>query len=205
MNSLQIVSGRVARALMKHAAMVAPGERAEWVQGMANELDYLSSDLYAVQWAVGCIFVTYSERMRAMVRSLEPLSRWMLALEMLICFLPLTLVFLTVVQTGAHGGYTLQDWLLYCSGSVLGPVGLVAAFRSLFFAPGGMSRAMIAGLCLLTAWTLAAYILQILTFGQSQLSDWWREFVIIAVLPTLAVLHLVSINFHRRGGSLLAV
>jgi hypothetical protein len=62
-----------------------------------------------------------------------------------------------------------------------------------------MSRTTMAGLCLLAAWTLLAYTSQILTFGQSHLSDWWREFVIIAVLPTLAVLHLVSINLHRRG------
>ena len=139
-----------------------------------------------------------------MIRSLESLPRWMLSLEMLMCFLPLTLVFSTVVLAGAHGGYTLQAWLLYCSGSVLGPLGLMAAFRSLFLARGGMSRATIAGLCMLAAWTLAAYASQILTFGQSHLSDWWREFVIIAVLPTLAVLHLVSINFYRRG-SLVAV
>ena len=204
MNSLQIVSRRVVRGLMKHAAIVSPGKRAEWVQAMDNELDYLPSDLCAVRWAVGCIFVCYSERMRAMIRSLESLPRWMLALEMLMCFLPLTLVFSTVVLAGAHGGFTLQNSLLYCSGSILGPLGLVAAFRSIFLAPGGMSRPTIAGLCLLAAWTLAAYTSQILTFGQSHLSDWWREFVIIALLPALAVLHLVSINFHRRS-SLAAV
>ena len=139
-----------------------------------------------------------------MIRSFESLPRWMLSLEMLLCFLPLTLVFSTVVQTGVHGGYTLQAWLLYCSGSALGPIGLVAAFRSIFLASGGMSRATITGLCLLAAWTLAAYTSQILTFGQSHLSDWWQEFVIIAVFPALAVLHLVSINLHRRG-SLAAV
>ncbi len=199
MKPLQIVSRRVTRGLMKHAAMVSPGKRGEWVQAMTNELDYLSPDTGAIRWALGCIFVCYSERIHAMIRSLESFPRWMLALEMLICFLPLTLVFITVVLAGAHGAYTLQAWLLYCSGAVLGPLGLVAAFRSIFLAPGGMSRATIAGLCLVVAWTLAAYTSQILTFGQSHLSDWWREFVIIAVLPTLAVLHLVSINFHRRG------
>ena len=159
-NSVQIVSRRVARGLMKHAAMVSPGERAEWAQAMTNELDYLSPDMCAVRWALGCIVVCYSERIDAMIRSLESLPRWMLSLEMLMCFLPLTLVFSTVVLAGAHGGYTLQAWLLYCSGSVLGPLGLMAAFRSLFLARGGMSRATIAGLCMLAAWTLAAYTSQ---------------------------------------------
>ena len=123
-----------------------------------------------------------------MIRPLESLPRWVLVLEMLVCFLPLTLLFSAVVLTGLHGGFTLQAGLLYCSGTVLGPLGLVAALRSIFFKSGGMSRAIIGALCLLAAWTLAAYSAQILTFGQSHLSDWWREFVIIAVLPTLAVI-----------------
>jgi|GEM_PF-1937767 hypothetical protein len=198
-NSLQIVSRCVARGLVKHAAMVSPAERADWSRAMVNELDYLSPGMPAVGWAFGCIFVCYSERMSAMMRSLDSLPRWLLVLEMLLCFLPLTLVFSTVVLAEVDGGFTLQDCLLYCSGSILGPLGLVAAFRSIFLGPGGMSRATIAGLCLLAAWTLVAYSAQILTFGQSHLSDWWHEFVFIAVLPTLAVFHLVSIDSHRRG------
>jgi hypothetical protein len=123
---------------------------------------------------------------------------------MLVCFLPLTLLFTAVVSRGLHGGFTLQAGLLYSSGAVLGPIGLLAALRSIFFKSGGVSRATIAALCLLAAWTLAAYSAQILTFGQSHLSDWWREFVLIAVLPALAVIHLVFINFQRRGSLIAA-
>jgi hypothetical protein len=188
----------VARGLVKHAATVSPGERAEWAQAMLNELDYLSPDMSAVGWALGCIVVCYSERIRAMVRSLESLPRWVLVLEMVVCFLPLTLLFSAVVQRGLHGGFTLQAGLLYGSASILGPLGFAAALRSIFSKSGGMSRATIAGLCLLAAWTLAAYATQILTFGQSHLSDWWRELVLIAVLPLLAVLHIVFINSHGR-------
>jgi hypothetical protein len=43
-----------------------------------------------------------------------------------------------------------------------------------------------------------------LTFGQSHLYDWWREFVLIAVLPALAVIHLVFINSQRRGSLIAA-
>jgi hypothetical protein len=199
MSSLQVVIRRVARGLVQHAAMASPKERTEWAQAMINELDYLSPDISTVGWAFGCIFVCYSERIRAMIRSLESLPRSILVVEMLVCFLPLTLLFSAVIITGFHGGFTLAACLLYCSGTILGPLGLAAALRSVFFKAAGMSRAMIAGLCLLAAWTLAAYSAQILTFGQSHLSDWWREFVLIAVLPTLAVLHLVFINSHKRG------
>jgi hypothetical protein len=203
-NTLQAVAQRLARGLVKHAALASPKERSEWAQAMTNELDYLAPNLSAVGWALGCIFVCYSERIRAMFRSLETLPRSILVLEMLVCFLPLTLLFSSVIHTGLQGGFTLPACLLYCSGTILGPLGLAAALRSIFFKPAGMSRAMIAGLCLLAAWTVAAYSAQILTFGQSHLSDWWREIVIIAVLPTLAVLHLVFINSRRRDSLLAA-
>jgi hypothetical protein len=203
-NALHIVTRHVSRALVRHAAIVSPGERSQWAQAMINELDYLSPDMSAVSWALGCIFVCYSERIRAMIRPFESLPRWVLVLEVLVCFLPLALLFVSVLQTGAHGGFYPQSFLLYCSGTVLGPVGLAAGFRSIFFKARGMSRPMLVGLCLLAAWTVAAYSAQILTFGQSHLSDWWREFVIIAVLPALAVLHLVSINSQRRGSLLAA-
>jgi hypothetical protein len=103
-----------------------------------------------------------------------------------------------VILRALHGGFNLQEGLLYCSGCILGPLGLAAALRSTSFQSGRMPGAILAGLCLLAAWTLAAYSAQVLTFGQSHLSDWWREFVFIAVLPTLAVSHLVLINLHRR-------
>ncbi len=133
-----------------------------------------------------------------MVRSLKYLPPWVLVLEMLVCFLPLTLLFSAVVQRGLHGGFAPPEALLYGSATILGPLGLAAALRSIFTPSASMSRAAILALCLLAAWTLAAYSTQILTFGQSHLADWWQEFVLIAVLPIIAVLHVVFINSHRR-------
>jgi hypothetical protein len=192
------LSKHVAHGLMKHAVRVSPKERAEWAQAMATELEYLPPDLQAVRWALGCIVASYLERMNVMLRSLAALPRSVLAMEMLICFLPLTLVFSTVINAATHGGYTSQAaFMLYFSGSLLGPLGLAAAFHSIFLTPGRMSRTVIVGLGLLTVWTLGAYTSQLVNFGQSRLADWWHEFVIIAVLPALAVLHLASINFNR--------
>lgn len=204
MNSLQVAAGKAARGLVQHAARISPPERAEWAQAMANELDYLSPDTSPVGWALGCILVCYSERIRAMIRSLKSLPRWVLILEMLVCFLPLTLLFSAVVQRGLHGGFTPPEALLYGSATILGPLGLAAALRSIFTQSASMSRAAIVALCLLAAWTLTAYSAQILTFGQSHLSDWWREFVLIAVLPILAVLHVIFINSQRRAPLLAA-
>lgn len=178
--------------------MIAPGERAEWAQAMSNELDYLSPDLSAVGWALGCLWVCYAERTRAMVRSLDFLPRWFLVAEMVVCFLPLTWLFSAVVQRGFHGGFTVPETLLYGSASILGPLGFAAAVPSIFSESRAMNRVTITALCVLTAWTLAAYSSQLLNFGHGRLSEWWQEFVLIAVLPTLAALHVVFINSHRR-------
>ena len=204
MNTLQAIIRGVARALVKHAAMVSPGERAEWAQAMTNELDYLSPDLSAVGWALGCLWACYVERIRAMVRSLESLPRSVLVVEMVVCFLPLTWLFLAVVQRGLDGGFAPQAALLYGSATILGPLGFAAAVRSIFSKSRAMSRITITALCVLAAWTVAAYSAQLLTFGHSHFSEWWREFVLIAVLPALAVLHVVFINSHRRGSLLAA-
>lgn len=199
MKTIHAVTQWTARCLIKHAAMVAPVERAEWAQAMSNELDYLSPDLSAVGWALGCLWACYAERIRAMVRSLDSLPRWVLVLEMGVCFLSPTWLFSAVVQRGFHGGFTLPEALLYGSASILGPLGVAAALHSIFSKSRPLSRVTILALGVLTAWTLAAYSTQVLTFGHSHLSEWWQEFVLIAVLPALAVLHLIFINSHRRG------
>ena len=198
MNTLQAIARGVARALVKHATMVSPGERTEWAQAMTNELDYLSPDLSAVGWAFGCLWVCYVERIHAMVRSLKSLPRWVLVVEMVVCFLPLTWLFLAVVQRGLDGGFSPQAAVLYGPATILGPLGFAAAIRSIFSKSRAMSRVTITVLCVLAGWTLIAYSTQ-LTFGHSHLSEWWREYVLIAVFPILAVLHVVFINSHRRG------
>ncbi len=132
-----------------------------------------------------------------MFRSLESLPRSLVILEMVVCFLPLTVLFSAVLQRGLHGGFDRGEAVLYISASMLGPLGFAAALRSIFSKSAAVSRAAIVALCVLAAWTLAVYSLQMLTFGQSRLSDWWREFVLIAVLPVLAVLHLAFINRRR--------
>lgn len=199
MNALHVLTQRAARGLIRHAAVVAPGERAEWAQAMTNELDYLSPDLSAVVWALGCLWVCYAERIRAMVRSLDSLPRWVLVIEMVVCFLPLTWLFSAVLQREFHGGFTLPEALLYGSASILGPLGFAAGICSIFSKSRALNRMTITALCLLTAWTLATYSTQVLTFGHSHLSEWWQEFVLIAVLPALAVLHVIFINSQRRG------
>ena len=67
-----------------------------------------------------------------MVRNFYELSAWVLALEMLICFAPLALLFVAILQAGfylpAIGARPFDPWFVVVFASaVLGPLGLLLA------------------------------------------------------------------------------
>ena len=82
-------------------------------------------------------------------------------------------------------------------GDAPGPIGLAVALRAVFFTGVSVSRTTTTLLALLAGWTVLAYSGQVLHNG-TFLSA-WREYVLIALLPAVAVMHLVQINTHRRA------
>jgi hypothetical protein len=184
---------RVGLALIRHAAAVSPRSRADWARAMAYELEHLPPDESAIRWAFGCVTVIYIERIRAMTSVQLPVSRWVLCLEMLVCLVPLTWLFVAVVIATANGRVPLPDGLLYASGAIAGPLILGFAARVVIFQRPQMSLKIRAVLIMLSAWTLLAYLGQIFYF-RPQVTDAWRDFVLIALLPLLAVVHLIWIS-----------
>jgi uncharacterized membrane protein YhdT len=65
-----------------------------------------------------------------------------------------------------------------------------------------VSRATIIVLALLAAWTVLAYSAQALQ--HVAFLSTWREYVLIALLPALAVVHLLQINSERRAPTAIA-
>ena len=189
--------------LVKHAARVSPADRREWFEAMINELEHIPRGASALRWALGCAVVSYVGRMQIMTRSFTSLPRWLVCVEMAVCLVPLTLLFVAVLGSTARGVMRLEDGMLYGSATVLGPVGLAVALRVLFASGGGVGRATTTLLGLLAAWTVLAYSGQVLHSGVA-FTGWWREFVLIALLPMVAVVHLLQINSHRRGGLAIA-
>ena len=133
----------------------------------------------------------------APVRPRINLPRWLLSLEMLVCLVPLTWLFIAVVAMTARGAIPLEYGILSSSATLLGPIGLAVALRAVFFTGVSVSRTTTTLLALLTGWTVLAYSGQVLHNG-TFLSA-WREYVLIALLPAVAVMHLVQINTHRRA------
>jgi fumarate reductase subunit D len=197
MTSGEVSARKVAALLVRHAAWISPASRGEWFQAMANELDHISGGVSALWWALGCASVSYLERMNIMTRSLTSLPRWLLSIEMAVCLVPLTWLFIAVLAMTGRGIMPLQYGILSALASLLGPLGLAVAVRIVFFADKSVGRVMTIILTLLAAWTVLAYTDQALHNGT--FVSTWRDYVLIALLPAMAVLHLLQISSQRRA------
>jgi hypothetical protein len=199
MKSRETTTPALARLLVKHAAWVAPPEWQDWSAAMTNELEYIPPGKSALRWALDCARMSYAERIRLiMTRTLTNLPRWLLTAEMAICLVPLTFLFLAVLTSVASGRMPVGDGLLYGSVALAGPAGIVVALLTLFFRKTPPGRTTNTILAVLAAWTLVAYTGQVLHNG-TPVSQWWREFVLIALLPALALVHLIGINSQRQA------
>lgn len=165
---------------------------------MLNELRHLPPGAAALSWALGCAFVCYRERVFVMIGSLNNVARWLLSIEMAVCLVPLTGLFIAVFATAAHGHLPLPFAILAASAALLGPIGLAVGSRIIFVPAGAVSRATAAVMALLAAWTVLACFGQMVHVGIS-FAEGWRDFVMIAVLPAWAVVHLLRINAHRSS------
>jgi len=192
---------RVALGLAAHAARILPPERSEWSNAMVSEVSHLPSAAAAIRWSVGCVFAGYIERIRTMTRPIGRISPWVLGLEMLICFVPVTFLFAAVVFSSLHGGWPGQTSLLYASATLIGPVGLLTSVRAVLFRQIA-GRMMSVALCVLAAWTAPSYLTLALGNQTTRASDWWQILVLIAILPGLGTLHLMILAAEaRRSGA----
>jgi hypothetical protein len=190
---------RIACRLIRHAASVLPPGRDHWAEAMAAEFDYIPKSAAALQWALGCVLASYSERIRIMTTVRPPVSRWVLILEMLFCFTPITLTFFAIVANFTR--FQPMESFLFLSVAALGPVGLAVAFRTIFLNRPSLPKVASWALCALAVWTLLAYSLHVLAESGGAALDWWREFVLIALLPALASVHLIYLARSANAAS----
>lgn len=121
------------------------------------------------------------------------LPRWLLSMEMLLCFVPLTFFTVVLIVASLNGAMPIQTAVLNLSAAVVGPIGLLVAFRMIVLRRPTISRSLSVLLCLLAAWTLLAFAL-LAVGGSGSVSEWWREFVLIALLPAIGCVHLILIG-----------
>jgi hypothetical protein len=181
--------------LAAHAEKALPRSRADWASAMRNEVQHISNNHAALKWALGCVFASYRERLRTMIARNPRISRWVLVLEMLVCFTPLTwLCLATFANLGRMDGKT---GMVALTVAAAGPIGLVVAFKVVVLNRPSLTKLAMAALCILAAWTGLTYSLQLL--AEPEPASHWREFVLIALLPALGIAHLLYLASRPRN------
>lgn len=231
MNASVSLERRLALALMRRVDRLLPASRSEWAKAMQAEIAHVQNDRDALAWAIGCIVAGSKERIDSMLGDKLKISRWIFVLEMLLCFVPLTLGWLDALGGGArilrlNAEVIHKEFLLTPDGALvlvaliagavlgtLGPLGLATAFRLLISgrAPGSrwLRTALVAGPAvygvLLLAVRLATGGAGALSFNTVDSFDFWSGILLLSVLPSLGATHLLRIasqdETSRRSGA----
>jgi len=75
-----------------------PAAQRGWVRAMRAELDHIDGSAEGLRWALGCPVMCYQQRMRLMNRTQLQVSNWVMGAESLLCFGPLTLLWIVAVS-----------------------------------------------------------------------------------------------------------
>jgi hypothetical protein len=186
------VARRIAIMLVDRAARWLPAQRSQWGDAMREELQHVKSDRHALEWALGCVLASFTERVRAMSVSRLGVSRWVAALEWLACFGPLTALWVASVSVISTGVNTSRAMVAAMLIGTLGPVALVVALAGTVSSKAFPQRWLIKAL--LTGF-LVLGVLQLLEMSRTVRVHWfdfnWSLIVLLAVLPLLGCLHLL--------------
>jgi hypothetical protein len=184
---------------------------------MRSELDRIDNDREAFAWAFGCALAGLKERIHAMATH-PKISRWILAPEMLLCFVPLTIGWrdgimgsLGIVRyfLGVHGGtLTLIEVLSGVVLATVGPLGLLAAFRSIVWGrpirTEWLRTFLVIGPILYGLMTLLSRLavdgLPSFSFATDDAFDFWSGILLLSILPALGATHMLRLfppNPHR--------
>jgi hypothetical protein len=226
-NRPETTSRRIAAALMRGAAGLMPAARIGWMRAMRSEFDHIESDRQAFLWAAGCLLTGLKERMNTMIRGDLKISRWLLAPEMLLCFAPLTLLWLDGID-GRFGLLRLNSALLHkyfidlpggtafliariagIALATIGPIALILVFRTILLRGpiknAGLRVALIAAPIL---YGLMSVMLRAIESGAAAFDptaadafDFWSGIFLLSILPALGAAHLAAHPAWRAATS----
>jgi hypothetical protein len=213
-------SRRIASALMRGTATLMPAARIGWMRAMRSEFDHIDNDRQAFLWAAGCLLTGFKERMATMIHGDLKISRWLLAPEMLLCFAPLTLLWLDGIDgrsgllclngavihkyfIGVPGGTALLISMI--AGVVLatiGPIALICAFRMIAL------RSPVKNAALRVALIAAPFLYGLMNvtlravetgaaafdFASADALDFWSGILLLSILPALGAAHLLRLS-----------
>ena len=193
---------QMAVALLNLASRILPAERRDWARDMRSELEFVKSDGGALTWAFGCVLASLHQRAFAMLKLNRGISRPVLVLEWLMCFVPLTLLWAVAVMLIVTESNAPLDLFIVAALGILGPIALIislmatASKRTVH--ARRIARLLVSGfaaLALLHLWNIGAH-------GALSL-QWLRfefgTFVLVSVLPLLGALHFDRLALIARN------
>jgi len=158
---------------------------------MCAEFDHVDEKSDVLGWAIGCVVASYAERIRFMNRSSLLVSKWVIGLEALLCFGPLTLLWLVAVAKLPQ--FMGEPKVLFDIAVItISPLSLLLALRFVLF--GNLLRRNL--LISLAIAFLAVGVLMIagkwLRAGRAFLwSDVeWNLPILVSIMPALCCWHL---------------
>ena len=228
MNPSANMARRFAIGLLNIALRLLPKSRGEWARAMRSEMHYLENDRRAVFWAAGCCIASIRERVNTMLTGNLRISPWLLWPEMILCFVPLSIGWLDSLF-GPYGVIRLNVEVLHrhfiaapggeivlammISGAilgVLGPIGLVTAFRVIVLhrpmrnpwlcttlMAGPLLYGVVSLVLRFAMGTSAAFDL-----AAADAFDFWSGALLLSLLPALGAAHMVLLSPGRSDGSL---
>ena len=184
-------------------------QHAEWVRAMRAELPYLSNEHERLRWAFGCLVAAIKQRFAPMDTGTFRISRWVMLIETLVCFVPLTIGWLDfnfgpsgITQ---HTPEIIERFYLSVPGgafivsmlfagavvSVLGPIGLFLGLRYVLVGRGIRNRAV--GITLIgipialnVLGTIAGFLV-----GPEDFSGSFEATLLLVILPVVGFAHLM--------------
>jgi hypothetical protein len=212
---------------MRGAATLMPAARIGWTRAMRSEFDHIENDRQAFLWAAGCLLTGIKERMNTMIHGDLKISRWLLAPEMLLCFAPLTLLWLDGID-GRSGLLHLNSVVIhkYFIGvpgatafliamfagvalATIGPVALVVAFRTILLrTPVKNAVLRVALIAAPILYGLMSVTLRAVETGAAAFDcesadafDFWSGIFLLSILPALGAAHLAAHPASRAATS----
>jgi hypothetical protein len=195
---------RLAIVLVRVAGRILPVSRREWLRDMRSELEYVKSDSVALEWAVGCVLASLKERVSEMLNTNGKISRPVLVLEWLMCFVPLSLVWFAGVRFIFKFGAT-ADIVVAIAFGALGLIALVAALVTTFSRstriPDRLLKVLAGAFALMV-------VLQLTNAGATGKLDlaWFKfdlsVFITLSLLPLLGTIHLAYLSRPHQRQSL---
>ncbi len=122
-------------------------------------------------------------------------SRFVLSIEMLCCFIPVSFIFLVLMMNFIEIQSIRTDgrFITYAALGMIGPIGLMLGSRLLLRQPYNMGKLLKSVLYTLAAGIVIGGLMQVAA-GNILLNDWWLVLILTTLMPAAALLHLIYLS-----------